>query len=149
MYLCCVSFMITYWGCRIHSMDFYLDSCFWTYSCSQKKMITEPVSRDQILRHGRGQGIIHFPCSDSWSRARLETLPGCDGHTYKEFYSNSCAVRHHIVPFPQWRWNPCNSRSGKYIAKRTARGWCRCEKVTTYLVSCTSCRKCRQNTIIW
>ena len=24
---------------------------------------TEPVSRDQILRHERGQGNIHFPCS--------------------------------------------------------------------------------------
>ena len=24
---------------------------------------TEPVSRDQILRHARGQGNIHFPCS--------------------------------------------------------------------------------------
>ena len=23
----------------------------------------EPVSRDQILRHARGQGNIHFPCS--------------------------------------------------------------------------------------
>ena len=24
---------------------------------------TESVSRDQILRRGRGQGIVHFPCS--------------------------------------------------------------------------------------
>ena len=24
---------------------------------------TEPVSRDQILRHARGQGNVHFPCS--------------------------------------------------------------------------------------
>ena len=23
----------------------------------------EPVSRDQIIRHARGQGNIHFPCS--------------------------------------------------------------------------------------
>ena len=23
----------------------------------------EPVSRDQILRHARGQGNVHFPCS--------------------------------------------------------------------------------------
>ena len=23
----------------------------------------EPVSRDQILRHARGKGSIHFPCS--------------------------------------------------------------------------------------
>ena len=25
----------------------------------------EPVSRDQILKRERGQGIIHFPCSAS------------------------------------------------------------------------------------
>ena len=25
--------------------------------------IAEPVSRDQILRRERGQGIMHFPCS--------------------------------------------------------------------------------------
>ena len=43
-----------------------------------------PVSRDQILRHARGQGNIHFPCSaDHYSfslfsrpRAGLATLPG-------------------------------------------------------------------------
>ena len=26
-------------------------------------MTAEPVSRDQILRHERGQGNVHFPCS--------------------------------------------------------------------------------------
>ena len=48
---------------------------------------TEPVPRDQILRHVRGQGNIHFPCSadheqdgqpypaDSYSAIR-------DDHTY-------------------------------------------------------------------
>ena len=25
--------------------------------------IAEPVSRDQIFRHERGQGNVHFPCS--------------------------------------------------------------------------------------
>ena len=25
--------------------------------------MAEPVSRDQILRHARGQGNVHFPCS--------------------------------------------------------------------------------------
>ena len=35
----------------------------------------EPVSRDQILRHGRGQGNIHFPCladhEQDWQSTRL------------------------------------------------------------------------------
>ena len=31
----------------------------------------KPVSRDQILRHARGQGNIHFPCSADHERAGL------------------------------------------------------------------------------
>ena len=47
----------------------------------------EPVSRDQILRHARGQGKIHFPCSadheQDW-QPYLVTLYSavCDDHTY-------------------------------------------------------------------
>ena len=29
---------------------------------------TEPVSRDRILRRARGQGNIHFPCSDDYEQ---------------------------------------------------------------------------------
>ena len=56
--------------------------------------IAETVSRDQLLRHERGQRIIHFSCSASWSRPRLATLPCCDSHTYKEFYNNGT-----VAPF--------------------------------------------------
>ena len=47
----------------------------------------EPVSRDQILRHARGQGNIHFPCSadyeQDWQPYPVDPYSAmCDGHTY-------------------------------------------------------------------
>ena len=47
----------------------------------------EPVSRDQILRHARGQGNIHFPCSadheQDWQPYPLDPYSAiCDDHTY-------------------------------------------------------------------
>ena len=48
----------------------------------------EPVSRDQILRHARGQGSIIFPVQLTTSRIGnltrlIHTLLGiCDDHTY-------------------------------------------------------------------
>ena len=48
----------------------------------------EPVSRDQILRHARGQGNIHFPCSagheqDYWQPYTVDPYSAiCDDHTY-------------------------------------------------------------------
>ena len=47
----------------------------------------EPVSRDQILRHARGQGNDHFPCSADHEQDR-QPYPVdpysaiCDDHTY-------------------------------------------------------------------
>ena len=46
----------------------------------------EPVSRDQILRHVRGQGIIHFPCSSDheqdWQPYSVDPYSSiCDDHT--------------------------------------------------------------------
>ena len=46
----------------------------------------EPVSRDQILRHARGQGIIHFPCSadheQDWQPYSVDPYSAiCDDHT--------------------------------------------------------------------
>ena len=35
----------------------------------------EPVTRDQIMRHARGQGNIHFPYSAD-KRAGLASFPG-------------------------------------------------------------------------
>ena len=47
----------------------------------------EPVSRDQILRHARGQGNINFPCSadheQDWQPYPVDPYSAiCDGHTY-------------------------------------------------------------------
>ena len=47
----------------------------------------EPVSRDQILRHARGQGNVHFPCSadheQDWQPYPVDTYSAiCDDHTY-------------------------------------------------------------------
>ena len=49
----------------------------------------EPVSRDQILRHARGQGNVHFPCSanheQDWQPYPVDPYSAiCDDHTYKE-----------------------------------------------------------------
>ena len=48
---------------------------------------TVPVSRDQILRHARGQGNIHFPCSadheQDWQPYPVDPYSAiCDDHTY-------------------------------------------------------------------
>ena len=47
----------------------------------------EPVSRDQILRHARGQGNINFPCSadheQDWQPYPVAPYSAiCDDHTY-------------------------------------------------------------------
>ena len=47
----------------------------------------EPVSRDQILRHARGQGNIHFPYSadheQDWQPCPVDPYSAiCDDHTY-------------------------------------------------------------------
>ena len=46
----------------------------------------EPVSRDQILRHARGQGNVHFPCSadheQDWQPYPVDPYSAiCDDHT--------------------------------------------------------------------
>ena len=45
----------------------------------------EPVSRDQILRHARGQGNVHFPCSadheQDWQPYPVDPYSAiCDDH---------------------------------------------------------------------
>ena len=52
----------------------------------------EPVSRDQILRHARGQGNVHFPCSadheQDWQSYPVDPYSAiCDDHTYIHTYS--------------------------------------------------------------
>ena len=52
----------------------------------------EPVSRDQILRHARGQGNIHFPCSadheQDWQSYPVDPYSTilCDDHTHTHTY---------------------------------------------------------------
>ena len=51
----------------------------------------EPVSRDQILRHTRGQGNIHFPCSadheQDWQPYPVDPYSAvCDHYTYIHIY---------------------------------------------------------------
>ena len=52
----------------------------------------EPVSRDQILRHARGQGNVHLPCSadheQDWQPYPVDPYFAiCDDHTYIHTYS--------------------------------------------------------------
>ena len=51
----------------------------------------EPVSRGQNLRHARGQGNVHFPCSadheQDWQPYPVDPYSAiCDDHTYKHTY---------------------------------------------------------------
>ena len=51
----------------------------------------EPVSRDQILRHARGQEFINFPCSadhvQDWQPYPVDPYSAiCDDHTYMHTY---------------------------------------------------------------
>ena len=58
----------------------------------------EAVSRDQILRHARRQGNVHFPCSADHEQDLQPHLVDpysaiCDGHTY----IHTCMDGHHIL----------------------------------------------------
>ena len=57
----------------------------------------EPVSQDQILRHARGQGNVHFPSSadheQDWQPYPVDPYSAiCDDHTYihSAHSPNSC-----------------------------------------------------------
>ena len=61
----------------------------------------EPVSRDQILKHVRGQGNLDFPCSadheQDWQPYPVDPYSAiCDDHTYIHTYCNvlpHCTIR--------------------------------------------------------
>ena len=72
----------------------------------------EPVSRDQILRHARGQGNVHFPCSadheHDWQPYPVDPCSAiCGDDTYihtalanngRSFFSwDVCMYGHHII----------------------------------------------------
>ena len=55
----------------------------------------EPVSQDQILRHARGQGNVHFPCSadheQDWQPYPVDPYYAiCDYHIYIYIYIYVC-----------------------------------------------------------
>ena len=57
----------------------------------------EPVSRDQILRHARGQGNIHFPCSadheQDWQPYPVDPYSAiCDDHIRYILNIRACDV---------------------------------------------------------
>ena len=56
----------------------------------------EPISRDQILRHARGQGNINFPCSadheQDWQPYPVDPYSAiCDDYTYIHTYCRESA----------------------------------------------------------
>ena len=60
----------------------------------------EPVSRDQILRHVRGQGNIHFPCladhEQDWQPYPVDPNSAiCDDRT---------CIHTYFVPVLFYRW---------------------------------------------
>ena len=65
----------------------------------------EPVSRDQILRHARGQWNIHFPCSadheQDWQPCPVDPYSAiCDDHTYIHTYIHP--ELEYILSQPLW-----------------------------------------------
>ena len=60
----------------------------------------EPVSRDQILRHARGQGNVHFPCSadheQDWQPYPVDPYSAISYvmtiHTYIHIHENNYQV---------------------------------------------------------
>ena len=62
----------------------------------------EPVSRDQILRHARGQGNNHFPCSanheQDWQPYPVDPYSAiCDDHTYIHTYTHTAHQKAKVV----------------------------------------------------
>ena len=73
----------------------------------------EPVSRDQILRHVRGQGDIHFPCSadheQDWQPYPVDLYSAiCDDHTYirRKFHRALNPRDYAEVEYPELRTVP-------------------------------------------
>ena len=72
----------------------------------------EPVSRDQILRHARGQGNINFPCSadheQDWQPYPVNPYSAiCDDHTYIHTYILPRVHRHRASTFQGSSSNGC------------------------------------------
>ena len=62
----------------------------------------EPVTRDQILRHARGQGNFHFPCSadheQDWQPYPVDPYSAiCDDHPYILLHKNTGAILYYCI----------------------------------------------------
>ena len=62
----------------------------------------EPVSREEILRHARGQGNAHFPCSadheQDWQPYPVDPYSAiCDDHTYT--FIKTIPYEHPVLSF--------------------------------------------------
>ena len=62
----------------------------------------EPVSRDQILRHARGQGNVHFPYladhEQDWQPYPVDPYSAiCDNQTYIHTVERWASPRHYTV----------------------------------------------------
>ena len=60
--------------------------------------MAEPVLRDQVLRHARGQGNINFPCSadheQDWQPYPVDPYSAiCYDHTYIHTYKLRCGSK--------------------------------------------------------
>ena len=73
----------------------------------------EPVSRDQILRHARGQGNAHFPCSadyeQDWQPYPVDPYSAiCDDRPYIHTYtaSDTFYIAHAVI----YTINGCGKR---------------------------------------
>ena len=92
----------------------------------------ETVSRDQILRHERGQGNIHFPCSadheQDWQSYPVDPYSCymCD-HTYippmpiEEIVSNTYN-RNYASSLPPWFWGKYHYLKGRFVLSFTFQG---------------------------
>ena len=66
----------------------------------------EPVSRDQILRHARGHGNVHFPCSadheQDWQPYPVDPYSAkCDDHTYSAVFINIVDTVQTVINTPR------------------------------------------------
>ena len=78
---------------------------------------TEPVSRDQILRHVQGQGTNHFPRSadheQDWQPYPVDPYSAiCDDYTYSRSNAFRYENKQEIIP------SESNSRNPPYIVKK-------------------------------
>ena len=108
----------------------------------------EPVSRDQILRHARGQGNINFPCSadheQDWQRYPVDPYFAlCDDHTYIQTdiqtvhlhtQAESGAYSRDCSRFPR-------RRPFVYLNRHTPTGQSRVYRVTQLRTGGVHCRK--------